>query len=133
MAGMSSVPASAPTARLEHSPSSAMPHSRIGRSRSSTAPTRGFRWRGSVSLLRAPALPHRGMGDQRLTVLRRGLEATRFVQWMLEIQDRIWRQRLIIIALRALALICLAEIVVCGVAIRMQAQPDVAALVIPAA
>jgi hypothetical protein len=88
-------------------------------------------WFGSD--LAPPALPHKGMGDQRLTALRRGLEATRFVQWMLEIQDRIWRQRLVIIALRALALICLAEIVVCGVAIRMQAQPSVAALAVPAA
>jgi hypothetical protein len=88
-------------------------------------------WFGSD--LKAPALPHKGMGDQRLTVLRRGLEATRFVQWMLEIQDRIWRQRLIIIALRALALICLAEIAVCGVAIRIQTQPSVTALAIPAA
>jgi hypothetical protein len=88
-------------------------------------------WFGSD--LKAPALPHKGMGEGGLKELRRGLEATRFVQWMLEIQDRIWRQRLIIIALRALALICLAEIVVCGVAIRMQTQPNVAALVIPAA
>lgn len=88
-------------------------------------------WFGSD--LSAPAMPHKGMRDERLTVLRRGLEATRFVQWMLEIQDRIWRQRLVLIALRAIALICVAEIAVVGAAIRMGVQPGVTALVIPAA
>ena len=73
------------------------------------------------------------MGDSRLTVLRRGLEATRFVQWMLEIQDRIWRQRLLLIALRAFWLICLVTIAVCVRAIFVGAQPSVASVATPAA
>jgi hypothetical protein len=88
-------------------------------------------WFGSD--LRPPALPRRGMADGRLTVLRRGLEATRFVQWMLEIQDRIWRQRLLLIALRAFWLTALVAIVVCARGILNNAQPAPAAIIIPAA
>ncbi|MGI8690984.1 MAG: hypothetical protein ACR2M3_20585 [Thermomicrobiales bacterium] len=82
--------------------------------------------------LRPPALPRRGMADNRLTVLRRGLEATRFVQWMLEIQDRIWRQRLLLIALRAFWLSALVAILVCLVAIAKGTQPATAAIAVPA-
>ena len=82
--------------------------------------------------LRSPALPRRGMADNRLTVLRRGLEATRFVQWMLEIQDRIWRQRLLLIALRAFWLSALVAILVCLGAIAKGTQPITAAIAVPA-
>ncbi len=83
--------------------------------------------------LRPPALPRRGMSDNRLTVLRRGLEATRFVQWMLEIQDRIWRQRLLLIALRAFSLSALVASLVCLGAIAKGTQPATAAIAVPAA
>ena len=86
-----------------------------------------------ASDLRAPTLPRKGMGDNRLTVLRRGLEATRFVQWMLEIQDRIWRQRLLLIALRAFWLSCLVAIVVCLAAIARGTQPRASFIAVPAA
>lgn len=82
--------------------------------------------------LRPPALPRRGMGEDRLTVLRRGLEATRFVQWMLEIQDRIWRQRLLLIALRAFWLSTLVAILVCLGAIANGVQPATTAITVPA-
>jgi len=82
--------------------------------------------------LRPPALPQRGMGDNRLTALRRGLEATRFVQWMLEIQDRIWRQRLLLIALRAFWLSAVVAILVCLGAIAKGTQPATAAIAVPA-
>lgn len=82
--------------------------------------------------LRPPALPRRGMGDNRLTALRRGLEATRFVQWMLEIQDRIWRQRLLLIALRAFWLSAFVAIIVCLGAIAKGTQPATAAIAVPA-
>ncbi len=72
------------------------------------------------------------MADNRLTVLRRGLEATRFVQWMLEIQDRIWRQRLLLIALRAFWLSALVAILVCLGAIARGTQPATAAIAVPA-
>ncbi|MCA1724895.1 MAG: hypothetical protein LC748_11725, partial [Thermomicrobia bacterium] len=83
--------------------------------------------------LRPPALRWRGVGDRRLTVLRRGLEATRFVQWMLEIQDRIWRQRLLLIALRAFSLSALVAVLVCLDAIAKGTQPATAAIVLPTA
>lgn len=73
------------------------------------------------------------MGDNRLTVLRRGLEATRFVQWMLEIQDRIWRQRLLLIALRAFWLTALVTIAVCIRGILSERQPAAAWVAVPAA
>ncbi|MHB8645034.1 MAG: hypothetical protein ACYDAR_04510 [Thermomicrobiales bacterium] len=73
------------------------------------------------------------MSDNRLTVLRRGLEATRFVQWMLEIQDRIWRQRLLLIALRAFWLSALVAILVCLGALAKGTQPATAAIAAPAA
>jgi hypothetical protein len=88
-------------------------------------------WFGSD--LRAPAIPRRGMGDNRLTVLRRGLEATRFVQWMLEIQDRIWRQRLLLIALRAFWLTALVTIAVCIRGILNHRQPGMIWVAVPAA
>lgn len=71
------------------------------------------------------------MGDNRLTVLRRGLEATRFVQWMLEIQDRVWRQRLLLIALRAFWLSALMAILICLGAIAKGTQPATAAIAVP--
>lgn len=88
-------------------------------------------WFGSD--LRPPALPRRGMGDNRLTVLRRGLEATRFVQWMLEIQDRIWRQRLLLIALRTVWLICVVSIGICVNGILRGTQPRPVTIALPAA
>ena len=89
-------------------------------------------WFGSD--LRPPALPRRGMADGRLTVLRRGLEATRFVQWMLEIQDRIWRQRLAADrAARLLAHRARRRSSSAARGILNDAQPAPAAITIPAA
>lgn len=88
-------------------------------------------WAGSD--LRPPALPHAATGDEPIKFLRRGLEATRFVQWMLEIQDRVWRQRLVLIGLRAFWLVCLAEILVCAWGVRVGQIPGIPWLIAPAA
>lgn len=87
-------------------------------------------WAGSD--LRPPALPGTGAGDEPIKFLRRGLEATRFVQWMLEIQDRVWRQRLFLIALRTFWLVCLAELLVCLWGVRAGQVPALAWFVAPA-
>jgi len=88
-------------------------------------------WIGSD--LQPPPLPHRDMADENITHLRRGLEATRFVQWMLEIQDRVWRQRLWLIALRSSWLLCLVEIAICARGVMIGRVPDVPWFVVPAA
>jgi len=86
-------------------------------------------WVGSD--LHAPPLPRRGMADERITHLRKGLEATRFVQWMLEIQDRVWRQRLWLISLRAFWLLCIVEIAICTRGVLVGRVPGVGWLVAP--
>ncbi len=87
-------------------------------------------WAGSD--LRPPALPGTGAGDEPIKFLRRGLEATRFVQWMLEIQDRVWRQRLLLIALRTFWLVCFVELLVCLWGVRAGRIPDIPWFVAPA-
>lgn len=87
-------------------------------------------WVGSD--LKMPVSPTLRAGDQPLKYLRRGLEATRFVQWMLEIQDRIWRQRLWLIALRAVWLICLVGVATCARSIMVGAIPALPWLIVPA-
>ncbi len=87
-------------------------------------------WAGSD--LRSPALPGTANGDSRLIHLRRGLEATRFVQWMLEIQDRVWRQRLVLIALRTFWLVCLVGIAVVVRSILTAKFPPLPLLIVPA-
>ncbi len=88
-------------------------------------------WVGSD--LQPPPLPHRDMADGHITQLRRGLEATRFVQWMLEIQDRVWRQRLWLIALRSSWLLCIVEIAICARGVIIGRVPAVPWFVVPAA
>jgi len=87
-------------------------------------------WIGSD--LQAPPLPHRDMADGHITQLRRGLEATRFVQWMLEIQDRVWRQRLWLIALRSFWLLCIVEIAICARGVLVGRVPQTPWFALPA-